>query len=211
MNTQYPNYLFEVSWEVCNKVSAVHGELSKNAEHLKKMCKNDFFMIGPDVWHDKTYDEFTEDRELYRAWREQADRDGLHFRIGRWNIPGNPIAILVDFTSFFPKKDEIFKKLWETYKLDSISGQWDYIEPAIFGYVSGKIIEHFHTYNAMPNEQILAHFHDWLTGAGVLYIEDKAQQIATVFTAHSTVIGTSIISHNLPLKEDLSQYNVAQL
>ncbi|MCL2414175.1 MAG: alpha-glucan family phosphorylase [Bacteroidales bacterium] len=211
MTIPRPNYLFEVSWEVCNKVSAVHGELSKSAQHFKQLCKNDFFMIGPDVWHDKTYDEFTEDRELYRTWHEQAEKDGLHFRIGRWNTPGNPIVILVDFTSFFPKKDEIFKKLWETYKLDSISGHWDYIEPAIFGYVSGKIIEHFHTYNAMPNEQILAHFHDWLTGAGVLYIEDKAPQIATVFTVHSTVIGTSIVSNNLPLKEDLSQYNADQL
>ncbi|MCL2417461.1 MAG: alpha-glucan family phosphorylase [Bacteroidales bacterium] len=211
MSTLHPNYLFEVSWEVCNKVSAIHGELSKNAEHFKQLCKNDFFMIGPDVWHDKTYAEFTEDRQLYRTWHEQAEKDGLHFRIGRWNIPGNPIAILVDFTSFFPKKDDIFKKLWETYKLDSISGQWDYIEPAIFGYVSGKIIEHFHKYNAMPNEQILAHFHDWLTGAGVLYIEDKAPQIATVFTAHSTVVGTSIVYNNIPLKEDLSQYNADQL
>ncbi|MCL2027079.1 MAG: alpha-glucan family phosphorylase [Bacteroidales bacterium] len=211
MSINHPNYLFEISWEVCNKVNGIHTELSENAQHLQKLPTNDFLMIGPDVWRDKHNTEFTEDRDLYRTWCEQAERDGLNFRIGRWNIPGNPIVILVDFTSFFSQKDDIFKELWETYKLDSISGQWDYIEPAIFGYVAGKIMEHFYQYNVMPNEQVLAQFHDWLTGSGVLYLKHKAPQIATAFTVHSTVIGQTLEANNFSLSQDISLYNADQL
>jgi len=57
----------------------------------------------------------------------------------------------------------------------------------------------------------LAHFHEWLTGTSVLYLKDEMPQIATVFTAHSTVLGNSIRANNLPLDGDLSQYNAEQL
>ncbi len=211
MTQQHPNYLFEISWEVCNKVGCVYPELVEKTLHLQNLCTNDFFMVGPDVWRERGYTDFTEDRELYRAWREQAETDGLHFRIGRWNTEGNPIVILVDFTSLFSQKDDIFKEFWETYKLDSISGQWDYIEPAVFGYAVGKIIEHFHKYNVMPNEQVLAQFQDWITGAGVLYLKHRAPQIATVFTAYSTVIGTALTDNGLPFDKNISQQNADQL
>jgi phosphorylase/glycogen(starch) synthase len=211
MSTQHPNYLFEISWEVCNKVGGIHTELAGKAPYFKQLCTNDFFMIGPDVWRERGNTEFTEDRELYRTWHEQAEQDGLHFRIGRWNIPGNPTVLLIDYTSFFSQKDDIFKELWENYKLDSISGQWDYIEPAIFGYAAGKIVEHFYKYNVMPNEQVLVQFHEWMTGSGVLYLKSKAPQIATAFTAHATVIGRTIAANNLPLYREMSHFNVEQL
>ena len=48
---------------------------------------------------------FVEDSKLLQAWREHAiKKDDLKVRIGRWNIPGKPIAILVDFTPFYKDK-----------------------------------------------------------------------------------------------------------
>lgn len=48
--------------------------------------------------------------------------------------------ILVDFSSLIPRKDDILKFLWESYRVDSISGQWDYIEPVLFGYAAGLVV-----------------------------------------------------------------------
>lgn len=56
--------------------------------------------------------------------------------MGRWRIVGRPQVILVDFSSLIPRKDDILKFLWESYRVDSISGQWDYIEPVLFGYAA---------------------------------------------------------------------------
>ena len=139
-----PDYIFEVSWEVCNKVGGIHTVIATKAVTLGHDFGNNYIVIGPDIIHDETRNpEFTEDDQLYSEWKRQVDNEGLRIKIGRWNINGYPIAILVDFSQMINMKDKIFAELWETYKLDSISGQWDYMEPALFGYTTGKVIESF--------------------------------------------------------------------
>ena len=103
-----PNYLFEVSWEVCNKLGGIYTVLSSKSEAVQKELGDNYFFIGPDVWKE-TIDnpDFLEDNSIHTAWRDSAKMEGLNIRIGRWNIPGKPIAILVDFTPYFPEKDKI--------------------------------------------------------------------------------------------------------
>ena len=105
------------------------------------------------------------------------------------------------------KKDEIFSRLWESFKLDSISGQWDYVEPALFGYAAGKLIESFTKFNLNARLKVIAQFHEWMCGGGLLYLNDNFPQVATVFTTHATVIGRSIAGNNLPLYGRLKEYD----
>ncbi len=203
-----PNYIFEVSWEVCNKVGGIHTVISTKAITLLKDFGDKYILIGPDVWReDAEHPEFHEDAALLAGWRHQAAIEGLRVRVGRWRIEGKPLAILVDFTTLFSKKDEIFSKLWETYKLDSISGQWDYIEPSLFGYAAGQVIESYCRYHLAPGDKIISHFHEWMTGAGLLYLRDVLPQAGTIFTTHATVIGRSIAGNQLPLYSKMKEYN----
>ena len=87
-----------------------------------------------------------------------------NLKVGRWNINGYPIAILLNFSNFFQDKDKIFFEFWEKYKLDSLPGQWDYVEPALFGYAAGRVIESFIKFNLTTYDRIIAHFHEWMTG-----------------------------------------------
>jgi phosphorylase/glycogen(starch) synthase len=203
-----PDYLLEVSWEVCNKVGGIHTVLSTKAKSLRDELNDRHILIGPDVWRDSEENpEFEEDINLYTDWQLKVFAEGLRVKVGRWKISGTPIAILVDFTTFMPKKDEIFKKLWESYKLDSISGQWDYLEPCLFGYATGCVIESFIKFNLNSRTKVVAHFHEWMTGSGLLYLKEHTPQVATVFTTHATVIGRSIAGNQLPLYGQLSQYD----
>ncbi|MFZ4399919.1 MAG: alpha-glucan family phosphorylase [Bacteroidales bacterium] len=203
-----PDYIFECSWEVCNKVGGIYTVLSTKALSVVNDYKDNYMVIGPDIWMGNTPNpEFTEDKYLYKSWREEAEANGLRFRIGRWNIAGNPITLLVDFTHYFADKDKVFAEFWEHYKLDSLSGQWDYIEPALFGYATAKIIESFYDYNLNANDKIIAHFHEWMTGTGILYLKKFVPQIATVFTTHATVLGRCIAGNGLPLYQNLNSYN----
>jgi phosphorylase/glycogen(starch) synthase len=203
-----PDYLFEISWEVCNKVGGIHTVISTKAKTLREELNDRHILIGPDVWTDAEENpEFEEDHDLYGDWKRKTLDEGLRIRIGRWKISGTPIAILLDFTTHISGKDEIFSKLWESYKLDSISGQWDYVEPALFGYVAGSVIESFIRFNLNPRTQVIAHFHEWMTGAGLLYLKEHVPQVATVFTTHATVIGRSIAGNQLPLYSRLDQYD----
>jgi phosphorylase/glycogen(starch) synthase len=203
-----PDYLFEVSWEVCNKVGGIHTVISTKAKSLQAELQNRHILIGPDVWRDSVENpEFEEDKMLFQAWKQHALTEGLRIKVGRWKIAGRPIAIILDFTTFMGMKDEIFSKLWESFQLDSISGQWDYIEPSLFGYAAGKVIESFTQFYLNTRTRVVAQFHEWMTGAGVLYLNEARPQIATTFTTHATVIGRSIAGNQLPLYGKLEEYD----
>lgn len=203
-----PNYIFETSWEVCNMIGGIYTVLSTKAPIVHKHYGDNYITIGPDVWKEtRKNPDFIEDRDLFAGWREAAADEGLHFRVGRWNVESKPIAILVDFTTLFPEKDKIFYNLWEKYKVDSISGQWDYIEPAMFGYAVGKVIESFYHFYLSFSDKVVAHFHEWMTGTGVLYLNEFLPHVATAFTTHATTVGRSIAGNGLPLYSKLDQYN----
>ncbi|MBN2350100.1 MAG: alpha-glucan family phosphorylase [Bacteroidales bacterium] len=207
-----PDYLFEVSWEICNKVGGIHTVVATKAISLLTKYNSNYILIGPDIVRPETDNpEFVEDKQLYGSWRQHAEAEGLRIRIGRWQINGNPIAVLIDFSNWINKKDDVFSKFWEIYKLDSISGQWDYIEPALFGYVAGKVIESFVLFNMTKEDKIVAQFHEWMTGTGILYLKDKLPQVATIFTTHATVLGRSLAGNNKPLYKNLNIYDPDQI
>ncbi len=203
-NLLKPDYVFEVSWEVCNKIGGIHTVISTKALILTEKFNDNYICIGPDVWKETHLNpEFVEDKNIYRSWRKESAKNGLHIRIGRWNIPGQPIAFLVDFTPLFSEKDKIFTDLWLKYGLNSLSGQWDYTEPAMFGYAAAKVIESFYEFHLSAKDKLITHFHEWMTGSGVLYLHDKLPQAATVFTTHATTLGRSIAGHGLKLYSQL--------
>ncbi|HOK51739.1 MAG TPA: glycogen/starch synthase, partial [Bacteroidales bacterium] len=203
-----PDYLFEVSWEVCNKVGGIYTVISTKANTLASELGNNYILIGPDVYRDGAFNpEFEEDKKLFKLWKDKAAEEGLRIKVGHWKIKGNPIAILVDFTPFFSQKDQILSQFWETFKLDSITGQWDYIEPCLFGYAAGKIIESFLKFNLSIRDKVVAHFHEWMTGGGLLYLKMNTPQVATVFTTHATVLGRAIAGNGQPLYSQLKNYN----
>ncbi len=204
-----PDYIFEISWEVCNKVGGIYTVISTKAQTLVEEFGSNYLLIGPDVWRDATVNpEFIEDKKLFKSWRDKAADEGLHIKIGRWNINGNPIVIIVDYATFINQKDAIFSTFWETYKLDSISGQWDYVEPALFGYAAARVIESFTKFNLSIREKVVAQFHEWMTGSGILYLKINMPQVATVFTTHATVLGRAIAGNNQSLYEHLNEFNV---
>lgn len=200
------DYIFEVSWEVCNKVGGIHTVISTKSLALSERC-GDLIFIGPDTYGTNENSEFIEEPALFAEWKQYAASNGLRVRTGRWNICGSPKVILISFTDFINEKDRIFADFWEDYKLDSLSGQWDYIEPALFGYTAGKVIESFCDFNLSAADTILAQFHEWMTGTGILYLKKNAPHIATAFTTHATAIGRSIAGNGLPLYKDLTNYN----
>lgn len=205
--TLKPDYIFEASWEICNKIGGIYTVVSTKAPGIQREYEDNYILIGPDVWKETNRNpDFIEDRYIYRSWREYAESHGLRIRIGRWNIKSKPIVVLVDFTPYFQMKDKIFAKFWESYQLDSISGQWDYVEPALFGYAAAKVIENFYEFNISAHDRIVAQFHEWMTGTGVLYLRESVPQVGCVFTTHATALGRAVSGNHLPLYGQMKGY-----
>ena len=207
-----PDYIFESSWEVCNKVGGIYTVLSTRAKTLQDTHKDRVFFIGPDFWNGKENPLFIENESLCSAWRQHAMlNDGLNVRVGRWNIPGTPMVILVDFFPFFEQKNEIYAKMWEDFKVDSLHAYGDYDEASMFSYAAGKVVESFYRFNLTENDKVIYQAHEWMTGMGALYLQKALPQIATIFTTHATSIGRSIAGNNKPLYDYLFAYNGDQM
>jgi len=207
-----PDYLFEVSWEVCNKVGGIYTVLSTRANILQKIYKDRIFFIGPDVWGEQESPWFREDENLFSSWHEFATlNQHLPIRIGRWKVPGEPIVFLVRFNAFFEKQNDIYTEMWMDYGVDSIAAYGDYHEATMFAYAAGLVIESFYRFHHLEAENVIAHFNEWMTGAAALYIRKHVPKIATLFTTHATSIGRSIAGNNLPLYDHLQVYNGDQM
>ena len=206
-----PDYIFESSWEVCNKVGGIYTVLSSRAKTLQNEMQDRVLFIGPDVWKENESPYFKEDKALFADWQWEAKEQGLTIRVGRWTVPGEPIAILVDFTPFFEKKNEIYGWLWENYSVDSLHAYGDYDEASMFSYAAALVTESYYNHYLDSSKRVIYHANEWMCGLGALYINNHLPQIGTVFTTHATSIGRSIAGNQKPLYDYLFAYNGDQM
>ena len=210
-NMLKPDYIFESSWEVCNKVGGIYTVLSSRAKTLQEEMKDRILFIGPDFWKEEESPYFKEDSSLFAQWQWEAKEQGLKVRVGRWTVPGEPIAILVDFTPYFEQKDEIYGWLWENYSVDSLHAYGDYDEASMFSYAAALVVESFYNHYLNSSQKVIYHANEWMCGLGALYINAHLPQIGTVFTTHATSIGRSIAGNMKPLYDYLFAYNGDQM
>ena len=205
-----PDYIFESSWEVCNKVGGIYTVLSTRAKTLQEALHDRIIFIGPDLGEANDL-FFKEDKTLYKDWKAQTVEDGLAVRVGRWKVPGEPVAVLVDFNQYYAEKNEIYTWLWEHYQVDSLHAYGDYDEASMFSYAAAKVVESFYGFYLDKSKKVIYHGNEWMTGLGLLYINNKLPQVATLFTTHATSIGRSIAGNNKPLYDYLFAYNGDQM
>ena len=207
-----PEYIFESSWEVCNKVGGIYTVLSTKAHTLQQMLHDKIIFIGPDIWNKTQPADFIEDNSLFGAWRAHAEaQEGLHVKVGRWDVPGQPPVVLVDFKPFLGERDTLFYTMWERYQVNSLHAYGDYDESCIFAYAVGKVIESFYHYYKLEDKRVAALFNEWMLGMGALYVKMTLPKVATLFTTHATPVGRSIAGNNKALYAYMDGYNGDQM
>lgn len=207
-----PDFLFEVSWEVCNKVGGIYAVLSTKAATLKEQLGDRLVFVGPDIWYNQESPFFVPEASAsLTEWAERARSKGLKVRAGRWDVPGKPQVVLVDFRSFYSQKNAFYGKMWEWYGVNSLAGYGDYDEGCTFAYAAACVIESLYKHLCPQRSKVVAHFNEWTTGMGVLYLHHNVPTIATMFTTHATCVGRSICGNNKPLYDYLQGYNGDQM
>ncbi|PIN86833.1 hypothetical protein COV19_02405 [Candidatus Woesearchaeota archaeon CG10_big_fil_rev_8_21_14_0_10_44_13] len=200
--------LFEVSWEVCNKVGGIYTVIMSKAALINQKYKN-YFVIGP-YFENQAKEIFVEQEtpsEFRRAF-DDLTKEGIFCHYGIWQIKGEPKAILIDFQNFMGRKNDLKKFYWDTFKIDSLFAEWDFDEPMLWSTAAGKLIGRYCIYNNKNNGQkIVGHFHEWMSGFGLLYLKNAKKEegikIGTIFTTHATMLGRSIAGSGEPLYEML--------
>lgn len=212
--------LLETSWEVCNKIGGIYTVLSTKAATLQKLYKDKTIFIGPDVWTEDTPSPyFIESRTLLKKWLLEANLpEGVDVRVGRWDIPGKPIVVLVKFDGMYAQKNEFYGMMWNLYGVDSLHAYGDYDEACAFSHAAGIVAESLFSFykrhklvSDSKKPRFISHYDEWTTGMGLLYIKAVCPDVATIFTTHATSIGRSICGNGKPLYDQLHNYNGDQM
>ena len=206
-----PDFIFEASWEVCNKVGGIYTVLSSRAQTLLKEYGDKLIFLGPDIWQEKNNPDFLEDKKLLKNWREAAAKEGVNVRIGRWQVAGRPVAVLVDFQPFFEQRNSIYGTAWQNFGVQSDKAYGDYDEASMFSYAAARFVEIIYLSLIHKNEKVVYQAHEWMAGLGMLHLRKAAPSIATIFTTHATSIGRSITSNNKQLYKYFHGYNGDQM
>ena len=209
-----PDYIFETSWEVCNRVGGIYAVLSTRAASMQAEHPDKVIFFGPDFGaHSDIY--FQEDKKLLKDWqtafhKQHAD---IPVRIGRWKVPGEPIAILLRFDAMWSRKDDIYAWAWEKFQVQSHAAYGDYDESCLFGYAAGMVMESLYGWLKTKEKKfnVCMHANEWQTAFTIFYLQDKCPQIATLFTTHATGIGRSIAGNGKPLYDYFECYNGDQM
>ena len=192
-------------------MGGIYTVLSTRAKTLQEQFPDQLVFIGPDVWQGKENPLFMEDTKLWSPWVKKANDEGLHVRVGRWNIPGQPCVVLVDFQPYYERKNELYGAAWNDFQVDSLHAYGDYDEASMFSYAAALVVESFYRCKLGSKKKVIYQAHEWMTCLGVLYIRKYVPEIATIFTTHATSIGRSIAGNNKPLYAYLWAYNGTQM
>lgn len=205
--------LMETSWEVCNKIGGIYTVLSTKARVLQEKFGDRLVFIGPDVWTaDTPSPYFIEHKDLLKSCSTQLKLPyGISVRAGKWDIPGSPQVLLVKFDGVYAHLNEIFGTMWERFGVDSMNAYGDYHEGCAFAVATAIVMDALAKHLGIDGKEVTAHFNEWTTAMGLLYLQLLMPQAATLFTTHATSIGRSICGNGKPLYDYFTGYNGDQM
>jgi glycogen(starch) synthase len=196
----------EVSWEVCNKVGGIYTVVASKAAEMMKRYGEGYFLIGP-YFPAKLMGTFEETvpPEHCKECFEDLRKEGIDVHTGTWLVKGNPRVLLIDFANYAKNKNAIKKDLWEGFGIDSLNTEYfDFDEPVVWSWAAGRVIEEM---QHVWKDGIVAQFHEWLAGAGLLYLKKNKVKVGTVFTTHATTAGRALASADVNIYQMLDRIN----
>lgn len=174
--------VFEVSYEVCNKVGGIHTVIKSKARYFVEKYGSNYYLIGPAINKEQMAYEFEIiDKHPYNEAFKELEKEGIKCYYGRWKIDGNPLTILINYSKLWEKKNDIKYLFWEKWRIDSLRAGNDFEDPLLFSFAVAKLLE------KIANRSDVLHFHEWLTGGALLLLQEKGYK--TIFTTHATMLG----------------------
>ncbi|XP_050531555.1 glycogen [starch] synthase isoform X4 [Daktulosphaira vitifoliae] len=207
-------WVFESAWEVCNKVGGIYTVIRSKAFVSTEEMGDQYCLLGP---YKENYArtaveelEFEEGTPYHTAVTKMRDL-GFKLVTGRWLVDGSPQVILFDVGSAAWKLDEYKQTLWDSCNIGIPHLDIEANDAVILGYQIAQFISEFRAAAAVYVEStplIVAHFHEWQAGVGLIALRIKKEQIATVFTTHATLLGRYLCAGNTDFYNNLEKFNL---
>jgi len=125
-NFNKDDFLFELSWEVCNKVGGIYTVItSKISTILKNIKYENYFLVGPYLNNQNNNSEFIKENqpEFITQANKNLENLGIKIHYGKWKTPSSndmPQTLLIEYLCNSKNINEIKKTLWEKFQIDSL-------------------------------------------------------------------------------------------
>ena len=200
--------LFEIAWEVANKVGGIYTVLKSKAAVTVEEFGERYLLMGPlaPLTADAEVEELEpESEQLCETINSMRDR-GVHIVYGRWLIDGAPRVILFDINSVLYRVDEWRGDLYNVAGIPCPPNDMETNDAIAFGYcVAWFLGEYIHNH---PSTAIIAHFHEWLVGVGLTLVRKRCMDVATIFTTHATLLGRYLCAGSVDFYNNLRNFDV---
>jgi phosphorylase/glycogen(starch) synthase len=202
---KYDSILFELSWEVCNKIGGIYTVIESKTPYLENSF-NQHYLVGPYVENSKNFfEEKLPELEYIDAMKELEEM-GIKVHFGTTNIQGERKVILIEHLGYSQHLNEIKSSLWENHKIDSLNSNWyDYDEAILWSWCCGIVIEKL---TQSLTYKILVQAHEWMSGGSIFYLTSlNNDKYRTIFTTHATMLGRSISGSGMDMYDLKNKIN----
>ncbi|KAF9148441.1 glycogen synthase isoform 1 [Linnemannia schmuckeri] len=200
--------LFEIAWEVANKVGGIYTVLKSKAPVTCHEYGDRYTMIGPLSYKTAPLEVETLEPETpeLRLTLESMKERGVKFLYGRWLIEGAPKVLLFDTGSVYHKLDEWKGDLWNVAGIPSPPNDHETNEAILFGYLVAWFLGEFVVHE--QKSAVIAHFHEWLAGVGIALCRKRHIDVTTIFTTHATLLGRYLCAGSVDFYNNLRNFDV---
>lgn len=188
-------YIFEISWEIANKVGGIHTVLKSKAKYLKNHYQDNYLVIGPYIAN-KSEVEFkiSNPPSQFALIIDNLKQKGINVYYGEWLIEGQINGFLIDFSRYLENVNVLKHILWEKFQIDSLRTGKDYDEPIAWSKAVSDFIKEL---AANRFNDSIFHFHEWLSGGAILFLKAEGYHLKTIFTTHATILGRTLMANNI--------------
>ncbi|PIO63260.1 starch synthase [Teladorsagia circumcincta] len=203
-------FVFESAWEVANKIGGIYTVLRSKAQISCEELGDQYCMFGPmkdDKWRLEVEKVEPENRTI-RAAIKKLHESGFKCMYGRWLIDGYPKVILFDLGSGAVKMNEWKQELFDRCRIGIPHEDIESNDAVIFGFLVAVFLKHFREAITDYQPLVVAHFHEWQAGVGLLMTRLWKLDIATVYTTHATLLGRHLCAGGCDFYNALGTFNL---
>ncbi|XP_075913404.1 glycogen [starch] synthase, muscle [Petromyzon marinus] len=132
---------------------------------------------------------------------------GVKVYCGRWLIEGSPCVVLFDVASAAWSLDRWKSELWDACGIGVPWFDRESNDAVLFGFLTAWFLGEFYA-QCEEKPSMVAHFHEWLAGVGLVLCRVRHLPVATIFTTHATLLGRYLCAGHVDFYNNLANFDV---
>ncbi|XP_065573167.1 glycogen [starch] synthase-like [Artemia franciscana] len=206
-------WTFECAWEVANKVGGIYTVIRSKTGISVEELGNQYVLLGP--YKEQFARTEVEDFEfppgpLSDAVSKLRDT-GFRIHTGSWLVDGNPLVILFDIGSASYNMNKYKQELFDKSGIGIPDSDMESNDCVLFGFMVAQFIAEFYHFTNKEVEippKIVCHFHEWLSGIGLVMTRLWGIKVSTVFTTHATLLGRYLCAGSIDFYNNLDKFDI---